>query len=178
MRAVYGLDNEDAMNQSRGACSTPGGRCLAWPNTLQHQVQPFRLADPTQPGHRKILCFFVVDPHRRIPSTAECPPQQTEWLVRELKAEPSLRRLPDDVFDCVCAFLVGMPGGPQDPEEDDEEDDVMDDSSEEEQDVPRSALMTRQDAELCRKLLMAERMATGVDWEGQFFEREFSLCEH
>ncbi|MEV7415250.1 DUF4246 domain-containing protein [Streptomyces sp. NPDC089919] len=76
MREVYGLENEDALNQQLGSAATPEGRCLAFPNVLQHRVGSFRLADPTRPGHRKILAFFLVDPSTTIVSTSDVPPQQ------------------------------------------------------------------------------------------------------
>ncbi|MFB7591289.1 DUF4246 domain-containing protein [Streptomyces sp. NPDC056169] len=76
MREVYGLENEDALNQVLGSASTPAGRCLAFPNILQHRVGSFRLTNPTRPGHRKILAFFLVDPSERIVSTSDVPPQQ------------------------------------------------------------------------------------------------------
>ncbi|MFJ5829095.1 DUF4246 domain-containing protein [Streptomyces sp. NPDC093089] len=76
LREVYGLEDEDALNQVLGSASTPAGRCLAFPNVLQHRVAPFRLADPTRPGHRKILAFFLVDPSETIVSTSDVPPQQ------------------------------------------------------------------------------------------------------
>ncbi|MEU7280214.1 DUF4246 domain-containing protein [Streptomyces sp. NPDC045431] len=76
MREVYGLENEDALNQVLGSAATPAGRCLAFPNILQHRVGSFRLADPTRPGHRKILAFFLVDPSTTIVSTSDVPPQQ------------------------------------------------------------------------------------------------------
>ncbi|MFE2263157.1 DUF4246 domain-containing protein [Streptomyces griseosporeus] len=76
MREVYGLENEDALNQVLGSAATPQGRCLAFPNILQHRVGSFRLADPTRPGHRKILAFFLVDPSEQIVSTSDVPPQQ------------------------------------------------------------------------------------------------------
>ncbi|MFF1508683.1 DUF4246 domain-containing protein [Streptomyces sp. NPDC058326] len=76
MRDVYGLENEDALNQVLGSTSTPAGRCLAFPNILQHRVGSFGLVDPTRPGHRKILAFFLVDPSEKIVSTSDVPPQQ------------------------------------------------------------------------------------------------------
>ncbi|MFF7250950.1 DUF4246 domain-containing protein [Embleya sp. NPDC008237] len=76
LREVYGLEDEDALNQMLGSTSTPAGRCLAFPNILQHRVGPFRLMDPTRPGHRKILAFFLVDPSETIVSTSDVPPQQ------------------------------------------------------------------------------------------------------
>ncbi|MEU5752963.1 DUF4246 domain-containing protein [Streptomyces sp. NPDC047829] len=76
LREVYGLEDEDALNQVLGSVPTPAGRCLAFPNVLQHRVGPFGLADPTRPGHRKILAFFLVDPSETIVSTSDVPPQQ------------------------------------------------------------------------------------------------------
>lgn len=76
LREVYGLEDEDALNQMLGRVPTPAGRCLAFPNALQHRVDEFRLADPTRPGHRKILAFFLVDPTEQIVSTSDIPPQQ------------------------------------------------------------------------------------------------------
>ncbi|MEU1863890.1 DUF4246 domain-containing protein [Streptomyces gardneri] len=76
LREVYGLENEDALNQLLGSASTPAGRCLAFPNVLQHRVGSFRLTDPTRSGHRKILAFFLVDPSEKIVSTSDVPPQQ------------------------------------------------------------------------------------------------------
>ncbi|MET7598268.1 MULTISPECIES: DUF4246 domain-containing protein [unclassified Streptomyces] len=76
LREVYGLEDEDALNQVLGSVATPAGRCLAFPNVLQHRVSPFRLADPTRPGYRKILAFFLVDPAEKIVSTSDVPPQQ------------------------------------------------------------------------------------------------------
>jgi len=76
VREVYGLDDEDALNQVLGSTETRAGRVLAFPNILQHRVDPFRLADPSQPGHRKILAFFLVDPSVTIVSTSDVPPQQ------------------------------------------------------------------------------------------------------
>ncbi|MFD7876878.1 DUF4246 domain-containing protein [Streptomyces sp. NPDC059766] len=76
VREVYGLEDLDALNQVLGSASTPAGRCLAFPNILQHRVGSFRLQDDTRPGYRKILAFFLVDPSERIVSTSDVPPQQ------------------------------------------------------------------------------------------------------
>ncbi|MGV9451536.1 DUF4246 domain-containing protein [Streptomyces sp. NPDC003635] len=76
LREVYGLEDEDALNQVLGSVATPAGRCLAFPNVLQHRVGSFGLTDPTRPGYRKILAFFLVDPSQRIVSTSDVPPQQ------------------------------------------------------------------------------------------------------
>ncbi|MFD6418404.1 DUF4246 family protein, partial [Streptomyces sp. NPDC060194] len=76
VREVYGLQDEDALNQVLGSAATPAGRSLAFPNVLQHRVGSFRLADPDRPGHRKILALFLVDPSADVVSTSDVPPQQ------------------------------------------------------------------------------------------------------
>jgi hypothetical protein len=45
----------------------------------QHRVSPFKLQDPTKPGHRRFIALWLVDPHQRIISTANVPPQQLDW---------------------------------------------------------------------------------------------------
>jgi hypothetical protein len=39
-------------------------------------------------------------------------------------------------------------------------------------------LLGQEGAEAVRELLMAERGKVGKNWQGESFEREFSLCEH
>ncbi|NUS45253.1 MAG: DUF4246 domain-containing protein [Mycobacteriaceae bacterium] len=76
VRDVYGLDDEGPLNQALGSVHARAGRCVAFPNILQHRVAPFRLVDAARPGHRKIVAFFLVDPSITIVSTADVPPQQ------------------------------------------------------------------------------------------------------
>lgn len=47
----------------------------------QHRVSSFRLKDATKPGHRRFLALWLVDPHERIVSTANVPPQQKDWWM-------------------------------------------------------------------------------------------------
>ena len=70
--------------QDVGKVITKEDRCIAFPNLYQHLVSPFRLADPTKPGHRKILVFFLVDPHFTIPSASVVAPQQAPWKPNRL----------------------------------------------------------------------------------------------
>ena len=48
------------MAQNRGSVKTKAGRCIAFTNIYKHCVSPFKLVDPSRPGHRKILVFFLV----------------------------------------------------------------------------------------------------------------------
>ena len=59
-------------------------KCVAFPNLYQHRVQPFRLEDPTKPGHRKILVFFLVDPTQEVLSATDVAPQQREWVTEAM----------------------------------------------------------------------------------------------
>ena len=70
--------------QGVGDVITKSHRCVAFPNLYQHRVQPFRLEDPTKPGHRKILVFFLVDPTQRILSATDVAPQQREWVTEAM----------------------------------------------------------------------------------------------
>jgi hypothetical protein len=65
--------------QEIGSIATRHGRIIAFPNTMRHRVEPFGLADRTKPGHRRFLVLWLVDPHMRIVSTADVPPQQLSW---------------------------------------------------------------------------------------------------
>lgn len=50
----------------------------------QHRVSPFELADLSKPGHRRFIALWLVDPHKRIISTANVPPQQLSWWVESI----------------------------------------------------------------------------------------------
>lgn len=88
MEVVYGLVEDQLLVQNLGQCSTAAGRILAWPNSLQHRVSPVNLVDETKPGKRTIVCFFLVDPTLRVRSTATVPPQQLEWIARDVVQLP------------------------------------------------------------------------------------------
>lgn len=107
VKLMFNLEDRRSLNQPLGSCATLPKRMLAWPNTLQHCVQPFELTDREKPGHRSIVVAFLVDPYLRIPSTTSVPPQQREWLVMELRAMSRFWRLPQDCFACIVKHLEG-----------------------------------------------------------------------
>lgn len=88
--------------QNFGSLETKSGRAITFPNVYQHQVSNFSLLDATKPGHRKILVFFLVDPLKRIPSTTDVPPQQSEWVGNELwkdrTEDSTLPSLPNELW--------------------------------------------------------------------------------
>jgi hypothetical protein len=82
---VFGVDSmrDEPAVQNLGSVKCKSDRMLAFPNTLQHRVQPFRLEDPTRAGHRRFLVLWLVDPNYRVVSTANVPPQQHNWFALE-----------------------------------------------------------------------------------------------
>jgi hypothetical protein len=148
---VFGFKEMSAV-QEIGSVNCIPGRLLTFPNFLQHQVQPFKLEDPTKLGHRKILALFLVDPNIDIISTANVPPQRRDWwsenvmkdFAREgnglAKLSPELR---DQVFRSVDDFPIGM-----------------------------------EDAKEVRLKLMDERSVFVSKHKSAFERHEFNLCEH
>jgi len=92
-----------------GSVVTRAGRLLTFPNVVQHRVNPFKLADPTKPGHRKILAMFLVDPHIRILSTSKVPPQRADWWSPEVRKADHFEALPAEVFNNIVDEVSGLP---------------------------------------------------------------------
>ncbi|KAJ2515140.1 hypothetical protein GGI11_003843 [Coemansia sp. RSA 2049] len=105
VRLGYGLtgdfDDEQQLIQNIGQIEAKNGRCVVFPNVYQHRVNGFKLADPTKPGHRKILAFFFIDPSTRIPSTEIVPPQQQDWWIETLSDVDPICKLPSLVQDLI-----------------------------------------------------------------------------
>jgi hypothetical protein len=124
-------------------------RCLAFPNTYQHQVQPFELVDKTRPGYRKILVFFLVDPAIEILSTARVPPQQTEWyryLLYTIRRGTHLEMLPAEILAHILKYVDGS--------------------------------MSREEMAHHMRELMKERSTFVKRNSEVVFERMYTLCEH
>lgn len=108
LQAVYGLPDDvdgfggDDITQDLGGVLCKEGRLLTFPNTVQHRVSSFSLADPSKPGHRKILALFLVDPHRRAISSANVPPQREDWgQERQELVDQALSQLPAELRNMV-----------------------------------------------------------------------------
>jgi len=104
VKVLYDMQRESPCVQGVGDVITKTHRCVAFPNLYQHQIQPFRLEDPTKPGHRKVLVFFLVDPTQRVVSATDVPPQQSEWVTEVMRhAGPNspLSKLPLEVLTMI-----------------------------------------------------------------------------
>lgn len=106
---LYGVEQEGPQVQEIGRVVTKEGRLLAFPNVFQHRVAPFTLEDPLKAGHRKILALFLIDPHCRIISTANVPPQQKDWWSPEIRDSARLEQLPKEIMDQVVEDVEDFP---------------------------------------------------------------------
>jgi len=109
LEEYYGIQNEEAAIQELGEVVTRADRLLAFPNVLQHSVQPFKLADPSKPGHRKILAMFLVDPHVRVISTANVPPQNKAWWAEEVRKVKPFTTLAPELFERIIEEVEEFP---------------------------------------------------------------------
>ncbi|KAJ6473262.1 hypothetical protein C8R45DRAFT_1163941 [Mycena sanguinolenta] len=153
MDILYGLKRDTHCCQDLGSIVRDNGRsCPRWPNVYQHCVAPFRLLDPSKPGHRKIIAIFLVDPAiERIPSATDIPPQQVDWILDIMQeAQGDLNslfsRLPLELLCLVCDHLP-------------------------------STFMTRQEAEGYRLEIMDERTGVGQE-RAKELSYTFNMCEH
>ncbi|KAJ2591599.1 hypothetical protein IWW49_001447 [Coemansia sp. RSA 1797] len=96
-----GLSDDAQFAQKTGSMQVKNGRCIVFPNIYQHQVSGFKLADPTKPGHCKILTFYFIDPTTRIPSTEIVAPQQREWWSETVMERGAMGNLPLLVKDQI-----------------------------------------------------------------------------
>jgi hypothetical protein len=111
---IFGTDSlrDEVAIQELGSITTPQGRLIAFPNTLQHCVEPFKLADPTRPGHRRFIVMWLVDPHYRICSTRNVPPQQHDWWAPEGYHQVGIdEKLPAELADMVKGEVGEWPMG-------------------------------------------------------------------
>lgn len=154
LQAIFGLDSKSAYTKSNitqvlGSVDTRQGRLLTFPNSLQHRVSPFTLADRTKPGHRKILAFFLVDPHLSIISSGNVPPQQESWWKERQEVVGKLlnERLPLELQNMVKKDIDATP-------------------------------ITMEEARQYRQELMKERSSKSKAQNRDFETGNFNLCEH
>lgn len=131
--------------QELGSLKTSGGRCIAFPNIYQHQIQPFSLQDKAKSGHRKIVALFLVNPDRRIPSTTTIAPQQKDWVDEVIYDDNGLANtLPVELVNVISGLA-------------------------------HEGNMSRVEAETVRKELMEERSVMVQEHTRQKFQIGFNM---
>ncbi|GAQ03931.1 hypothetical protein ALT_1252 [Aspergillus lentulus] len=83
-----------ALQDLGSIATTSNGRLLAWPNTLRYKAEPFSLVDSSRPGHLRYITIHLVDPHYRICSTRNVPPQQHDWWPKTMEMSNNLHGAP------------------------------------------------------------------------------------
>ncbi|KAJ3367866.1 hypothetical protein GGF31_007027 [Allomyces arbusculus] len=108
------LYNNGLLVQNRGFITARQSRLVAFPNLYQRQVAPFELADPTRPGHRKIIAFFLIDPisplGQEVVTTTQIPPLQAEWIADAWAQDLTFlltEKLPREVLDMIVERMEG-----------------------------------------------------------------------
>lgn len=95
-----------------GSVATPQGRLVTFPSVLEYRAEPFQLLDPTLPGHYRSIKMYLVDPHYRICSTRNVPPQQHHWWTQEASKVLAPSGLPcellDEIFHGTDDWPMGM----------------------------------------------------------------------
>jgi hypothetical protein len=81
-----------------GSVGTMEGHLLSWPNTYRSKQESFRLKDACQPGNLTLVKLRLVDPHYRVCSTRNVPPQQHAWWAAAAEQASGLdKRLPREL---------------------------------------------------------------------------------
>ncbi|OBT87683.1 hypothetical protein VE02_02696 [Pseudogymnoascus sp. 03VT05] len=184
LERVYGTqlggsnDGASACLQHYGSAETKQGRLLAFPNVFHHRVSPFKLQDPTKPGHRRFIALWLIDPHQRIISTGNVPPQQQDWWAEAVFGkDANTGTMPAEILDLLAEYGPAMKS--QDgcqtvdrklPTE------IME--MVKENGVATQGLMTVKEARYHREELMEVRSRfhdkSDQEWEGV----EYFFCEH
>ena len=107
---LYGAKSGDPVIQHMSDLTLREGRLITYPNVFQTRVLPFEIMDKSKPGHVKLLKLHLVDPNRRMMSTAMVPPQRRDWWAQEIRAKTArFRRLPQEVWDLIVGHVEGWP---------------------------------------------------------------------
>ena len=115
---IYGAEDGDPVIQHIGDVNLKDGRVVVFPNTFQSKMSPFGLEDRTKPGHLRLLTIHLIDPNRRVMSTAMVPCQRRDWWAQEVRRQcPSFWRLPVEIWDKIVDSVEGWPLSTKEGEE-------------------------------------------------------------
>jgi hypothetical protein len=152
-------------------------------STSQHRVSPFQLIDRTKPGHRRFIALWLVDPTKRIISTANVPPQQMSWYIESLLGtspearKEALTKLPAELVALLqekgLPEVDGLPAGNAKlPEE------LMDMVRKYFDEEGEAMPMGLEEAREHREKLMQERGVHHQAAEREWQSNTYNFCEH
>ncbi|KZM20738.1 hypothetical protein ST47_g8140 [Ascochyta rabiei] len=134
--------------------------------------------EKNEDGHRRFIALWLVDPHKRIISTANVPPQQMSWTESMLdrKSKPqhaSASQLPHELVSLLQENNLQLPPSSDKAWTPEELIAFLEDN------LPRDALpMTIEEAKEHRLNLMKERSAFVETSEAPWQQHQYSFCEH
>lgn len=101
--------------QNKGSVATPQGRLITFANVMEHRLKQFKLINPTMAGHYRAVKLYLVDPHYRICSTRNVPPQQHHWWANEVTGHFFHKNttLPQELVDEILKGTQNWPMGMQ-----------------------------------------------------------------
>jgi hypothetical protein len=104
--------------QCKGSVTTPQGRLTTFPNVMEHRLENFKLVNPIIPGHYRVVKLHLVDPHYRVCSTRNVPPQQHHWWANEISNSFLLENtmLPQELVDEIFKGTENWPMGMEEAE--------------------------------------------------------------
>ncbi|EAW10037.1 DUF4246 domain-containing protein [Aspergillus clavatus NRRL 1] len=97
--------------QDKGVVTVSQGRLITFPNVLEHRAESFTLADLSRPGHYRSITLYLVDPHYRVCSTRNVPPQQHHWWAEAVGADLTAAGLPQEMVDEIMQGSDSWPMG-------------------------------------------------------------------
>ncbi|ELR01865.1 hypothetical protein VC83_06311 [Pseudogymnoascus destructans] len=185
LERVYGTELGPSLESSPciqhyGSAETRQGRLLAFPNVFHHRVSSFKLEDPTKPGHRRFIALWLVDPHQRIVSTGNVPPQQQDWWAEAVfGADANTGDMPPEILE-----LLGEHGPAKKSQKQNREQmrgrklptEIFE--MVKKNGVPTRGLMTPKEARYHREELMKERSRFHERAEKGWENVEYFFCEH
>ncbi|TEY86613.1 hypothetical protein BOTCAL_0005g00340 [Botryotinia calthae] len=105
--------------QELGSIAVKEERLLSWSNSLQYKVEPFTRSIITEPGHARFVKLMLVDPHYRICSTQNVPPQRHDGWASEVFGKQNLGgNLPRELLNLIDKAVDGWPIGRDEAEKD------------------------------------------------------------
>ena len=105
---IYGAASGDPVIQHMGDVELRDGRVVTFPNIFQTRVLPFELKDPSKSAHITLLTIHLIDPNRRMMSTAMVPSQRKDWWAEEIRRlNARFYRLPAEVWEMIVDMVDG-----------------------------------------------------------------------
>ncbi|KAI4094909.1 MAG: hypothetical protein LQ344_001954 [Seirophora lacunosa] len=103
---IYGAKHGDPVIQRLGDVVLRENRVVVWPNVFQTRLNGFKLEDKEKEGHLRLVTLHLIDPNRRIMSTAMVPCQRRDWWADAVRrTSPVLYRLPTEIFQHIIQMI-------------------------------------------------------------------------